>query len=73
MSLFDVIKYPISDFPTEKELLDLPHDLYDAWCVQFFCDVLNSRKSVAQFFRVTPGHTGGIILLRRMIAEYEPV
>ena len=31
MTIFDVIRYPISDFPTEAELEALPKDLYDKW------------------------------------------
>lgn len=31
MSLFDVIKYPISDIPAEEELSNLPADLYTKW------------------------------------------
>ncbi len=31
MSLFDVIKYPISDAPTKEELETLPTVLYNRW------------------------------------------
>jgi hypothetical protein len=32
MSIFDVIRYPISDPPTYEELNNLPDDLFDMWC-----------------------------------------
>ena len=31
MSLFDVIKYPISTPPTTEELEALPHELFQKW------------------------------------------
>jgi len=31
MSLFDVIKYPITDIYKEEELQRLPKDLFDSW------------------------------------------
>jgi len=31
MTIFDSIKYPISDPPTEEELTNLPKELYDKW------------------------------------------
>jgi hypothetical protein len=31
MSLFDVIRYPISDPPTPEEIEALPQDLYNTW------------------------------------------
>jgi hypothetical protein len=32
MSLFDVIKYPLSDHPTAAELAALPVQLFEGWC-----------------------------------------
>lgn len=31
MSIFDVIKYPISDYPTIEELKRLPRPIFDKW------------------------------------------
>lgn len=31
MSLFDVIKYPISDPPTKEELAAIPNEIFDNW------------------------------------------
>ena len=43
MSLFDVIRYPISDIFKEDELSMLPEELYQAWfkrCAGTHCQVL---------------------------------
>ena len=32
MSLFDLIKYPLSNPPTPEELFVLPPDIYNDWC-----------------------------------------
>ncbi len=34
MGLFDVIRYPISDYPTEDELNALPRLLFNRWIIQ---------------------------------------
>jgi len=34
MSLFDVIRYPISDAPASEELARLPEDLFMRWKIQ---------------------------------------
>ena len=31
MTVFDVLRYPISDLPTAEELIALPADLYRKW------------------------------------------
>jgi len=36
MSLFDVIKYPISDTPTEMELENLPIPLFNEWVKEYW-------------------------------------
>jgi len=79
MSLFDVIRYPISNPPTKEELWALPPDLFNEW-----------KKSVGwkNVRGVTPGYVeayykefnsdeayklDNIRLLRKMIKDYDNI
>jgi hypothetical protein len=43
MSLFDVIRYPISDRPTAEELGSLPHNLFEEWRNKSFWGLKSGR------------------------------
>jgi hypothetical protein len=57
MTIFHVLKYPISDSPTEDAINALPSDLYKKWIGHLLAAPLYSPKNIA--------------LLRKLIAEYE--
>ncbi len=77
MSLFDVLRYPISKIPSQDELAALPKSLYDEWKkavswaydADFHCvsDYYDRR------YYMTDIHLD-IALLRKMIKDYdEPI
>ena len=73
MTIFDTLRYPISDCPTEEELTALPVDLYSNWLhavdlPQSFIPQITSM--VYSGARVSSTIRGDIILLRKMISEY---
>lgn len=76
MSLFDVIKYPISFPPTNEQLEALPEKLYRKWIHHpdnTWCDTdIESSHDpiwVAMWHRDYPHKTEDIELLRKMILE----
>lgn len=85
MSLFDVIRYPISDPPTPEELEALPGEIFNRWVhTSDWCDVprtsaiVPSRLYIGNWYQTY--HIDGrlknidwhdIQMLRRMIREYE--
>ena len=85
MSLFDVLRYPINDYPT-KEVLDcLPDQLFKEWVkLSDFDDYdhynsnKSSRNNVAYWYSKYYGSINfhkrdydDIELLRKMIKEYD--
>lgn len=69
MSLFDALRYPVSDCPTEAELKALPKDLYLAWI-----EAIDLSHYLAPYL-TSILHSGtntrsNITLLRKMISEY---
>ena len=77
MSLFDVLRYPISDHPTKEEFEALPKDLFEQWtnAVYWHSDYANpkcletaySDKGYAPFLK-------DLLVLRNMIKDYdEPI
>ena len=50
MSLFDVLKYPISDPPKLSELAALPTDLFNDWVKESFV-ALNCVSSAYLYFQ----------------------
>ena len=83
MTIFDVIRYPISECPTEKELNDLPADLLYAW-VQTTPWGQSARPdiiTIVNYYRYTSRYVLNTImfthveinLLRKMIWDYEPL
>lgn len=75
MSLFDVIRYPISDPPTEKELSALPEDLYYKWFKTMNWSHHTTPSIVAEWFAVldypTRFRTRALETLQRLIREYD--
>ena len=73
MSLFDVIKYPISDPPTPEEINALPRDLSMKWLLSIGFTPINSgfvfsAKDLSNYFG-----SDEIEDLRKMVLDYEPV
>ena len=78
MTIFDVIRYPISDFPTEAELEALPKDLYDKWIETYWTiGGPSSPKVFAGWFaswKIQETSVYCIEDLRQMIKDYdEPI
>ena len=81
MSLFDVIKYPISDPPKPHQLESLPEDIVFLWCSErfVFSQISSFPRALGllKFALNTPDkiiRLEYINLLRKIIKEYnEPV
>ena len=83
MSLFDIIKYPISDPPTEYELSALPRSLYAKWLKCTFWQHRSSPTIVSSYyhdlyFLSSSSYADGfykkdIPALRKMIKEYDDI
>ncbi len=79
MSLFDVIRYPISDIPTEDQLAALPEDLLDKWLdhSEFLARDYWTFTRIVSFYVVRKDDNKPykihpeIIVLRKMIKEYD--
>ena len=80
MTIFDVLRYPISIRPTEEEIDNLPSEIYNDWarCWKWRYKGLNSKQFYAQMRRA---HWEGnddfveefrIDTLRQIILEYDP-
>lgn len=81
MTIFDTLRYPISTPPTEAELAALPRSLYARWLKYTRWPTSPSAYIVASFYndiQLITSDSGKIyndelILLRKMIRDYEPV
>ncbi len=82
MSLFDVLRYPISNAPTRHELKSLPNDLFVQWRHQTIWEQGNNHKTpegIGEWYEacrhtLEDSDADAIKLLRKMILEYnEPV
>ena len=74
MSLFDVIKYSISDIPTEEELSALPESLLREWYNKF--NNPNTNIDPAGYAKLLVILRKDVVEkevaeLRKMIAEYD--
>ncbi len=72
MSIFDVLRYPISDRPTATELNALPKKLFEIWCYNSNWLSNPSVNYISDTYlgvMISPHHD--IILLRAMIKEYD--
>jgi len=75
MTIFDAIRYPISDPPTEEEIANLPPELFHRWATVVFFPVDRIPTTVARWYRnllFYQTSSYDIRLLQRMIAEYNP-
>jgi len=73
MSLFDVIRYPVSDIPTEEELAKIPYDIIREWKkVNYFWDEITPRE-ISNYFGMTycDRDIEAVINLRQMIKDYD--
>lgn len=76
MTIFDVIKYPISDCPTKEELEALPVAVYAKWLLVVGTSGRLTPDIVSIFYSDFCEYTQGkrdIMILRKIIKEYEPV
>lgn len=82
MSLFDIIKYPISMPPTEDELVALPTDLFGDWISKTGWGEPTCHKQPVQIAMWYNRHWSNLrilqernelTLLKQMIKEYEPI
>jgi len=68
MSLFDVIKYPLSIPVTLEELESLPKEVYRKWFGIYFCHTTLSKKITLQWLNYQPSLRQHLI---EIIAEYD--
>ena len=88
MSLFDIIRYPISDPPTEQELTALPVGMMCKWLqMTDWKEISPARTNIAdvvEYYEFASNDSSApdgckelalqeLVLLRKMIREYEPV
>lgn len=80
MSLFDVIKYPISDRPTVEELLQIPTAIMTEWVAKSVWHGYNSScPDISHWYGADAPYTAEahendkeeLALLRKMIAEWD--
>ena len=76
MSLFDTIKYPISDPPTEEELRALPVNLFNQWIYISGWPIKNYALIAEHYRKLFSGNSSplpyyppSLKVLRKMIAE----
>ena len=77
MTIFDSIRYPISDLPTEEELAAIPRRIYYRWIKKMWKYKLSQcpPSLVAEWAsnrRDMPTTTEALSVLRKLIQEYEP-
>ena len=88
MTIFDSIKYPISDPPTEEELTNLPKELYDRWVGYWNYPVIKELPPahIAAYYRFVSNlreleedeglqkvYKQKLDILRRLIHEYDNI
>ena len=82
MTIFDTIRYPVSDLPTLEQLEAIPESIYIEW--RDFGNFISVRKDperhsemmIDRWNNTTPAEFERyyqINYLRKLIAEYEPV
>lgn len=74
MSLFDVIRYPISDPPTEAEFLALPPEIFQTFIAYIFIDYKDPSTVWKWVMLGYSEHDKKLLNnLRNAIARYEPI
>jgi len=72
MTIFDTLRYPVSDLPTEEELTSLPENLFLSWCILNYGRhhsvewMVNYLEWIGQRDRIRD-----LWSLRKMIREYD--
>jgi hypothetical protein len=76
MSLFDVLRYPISNFPTREEIDNLPAAIYNEWYRTLPWELKTVRPEnmheALMLYHKKADKKNIIDPLRRIIQEYEP-
>lgn len=73
MTIFDIIRYPISDPPTTDEFEALPIDLLTKWASTCGWNFKPPPSTVSCFYAnpaLCRSHLNDLNLLRKMISEY---
>lgn len=88
MSLFDVIRYPISDCPTEEELTALPVGMLCKWLQMTDWKKISSARTnitdVVEYYEFASNDSYApdgckelalqeLVLLRKMIRDYDDI
>lgn len=77
MSLFDVIRYPISDIPTFEQLNALPDDIFNSWAeTTDWRNTARRRDGMARWYQAWHNALNNddkkeINRLRQMIRDYD--
>lgn len=71
MTIFDTIRYPVSDPPTVEELDNIPIEIMELWKTKYRFTT-HSNVMIVAFVELfaTPGEQE-ILALRKMIKEYD--
>jgi hypothetical protein len=75
MSLFDVLRYPISEPPTKEELEALPNDIWDKWVAISQWPESASKTLIVEWYggidyTNLPSVEREIIKLKQIIKDY---
>ena len=74
MTIFDTLKYQISDPPTKEELTAIPVDLYGEWLISSGWEWSKTSPpppSIVSMSYVGDPESPDIKLLRQMIRDYD--
>ena len=77
MTIFDVIRYPISNPPTKEEFEALPADLYRNWLLAAGWASVPPPRLLSLAFQLSVSgdfiHSSDLEFLRKMIKEYDNI
>lgn len=76
MTIFDALRYPISDPPTAEEFNRLPPKLLDSWTIKNNFNISEDPSDLEEYYAHFPGFSRESDLfelddLRKMIKEYD--
>ena len=69
MTIFDTIRYPVSDIPTVEELNNIPIEIMELWKTKYHFTTY-SNAGIVSFFKFYTARNI-ILALRKMIKEYD--
>ena len=74
MTIFHVLKYPISDYPSEQELDDLPESVFKEWAASFqIHSAHNPWTTNLVLFTMDENRRDRLVNdLRKRLMEYNP-